>query len=455
MRKGGKKREIEKEEGAEERRFIIKNLGGKKMKKIKKDTTQTLLKFVIPIAILVALAALSTPAMANWDYDGYPLNTSSNGTVYGDVYISVGDRDEQSFSPYITNFSVPSGTTHWAGLYVDAWGGTEDNTGWINVTFNGNPLNPVFINGKNDTNPNAWGSGHGVWWIRYDVTNDVTPGASNQAIVTSTLYGTRIIRAVLVDAYNNTDGCGHVTYYWVNNGNANLHYNGSTGYPYDVDYTTAWFNGTVESPCKADLKTVHHAGSNTEPDYLYFNAFQDYHRPNQVGDDGNETWGDDDIADNYYGFDLHSFDVTNLMKNTGNNATFWRGHDDNGDGWIYHNSSWNVSAGAEGEAYVHPMLAVLTVNSTKHYLTKSMVGGAPNIFSIPLMDTESISTALSSIEPYYPYVNRYNSTTQVWETYNKNKPSPPFSDFTTLDPGIGYQVSPDSNCTLTWTSKDS
>ena len=412
---------------------------------------------VIPIAVMIAVAVFSVPAIANWQYDGYDLSTSSSGTVYGGTYVSVGDNDAQSLSPYITNFSVPSGTTHWAGLYVDAWGGTETSTGWVNVTFNSQTLTPVFINGINDNNANAWGAGHGRWWIYYDVTNYVTQGASNQATVTSTLYNGRIIRAVLVDIHDDTDGCGHVTYYWVNDGNKNLHYNGSTGYPYDVDSTATQFSGTVPCICKAELTTIHGAGSNTdnhqpEPDYLYFNAVEDYHRPNQLGDDGNETWGDDDIADDPYGFDLHSFDVTNLTKTSGNSATFWRGHDDNGDGWIWHNPQWNISVGAEGEAYVHPVLAVLTVNSTKHYLTKSMVGGSANVFSIPVMDSESISTALSSISSHYQFVNRYNTTTKVWDTYNKNFPFPPLSAFTTIDPGIGYQVSP-SSCTLTWTSQ--
>jgi len=411
---------------------------------------------VIPIAILVALTALSMPAMANWNYDGYPLTTSSNGTVYGGIYISDGDNHNEGYWHYVTNFSVPSGTTHWARLYVDAWGQNEFNTGWINTTFNGHTYPPVFINGTNDTNPNVWGAGHGVWWIYYDVTNNVTQGASNQAVVDSTLGGGRIIRVILVVAYNDTDGCGHITYYWINDGNQNLHYNFSTGYNWDLDYTTTWFNGTIEKMCNAELFTIYHCGGNAwggaEPDYLYYNAFEDYHRPNQLGDDGNETWGDDDIAEN--NFDMLSFDVTNLTKSAGNNATFWRGHDDDGDGWIYHNASCTEAAGAEGEAYVHPMLAVLTVNSTKHYLTKSMVGSAANIFSIPLMDTEPISTALSSIDPYYRYVNRYNSTTQAWETYDKNFPNPPVSKFTTLDPGIGYQVTPSSDCTLTWTSKD-
>lgn len=411
------------------------------------------MKLIKIALLLLVVCMLVFPAAANWNYDGYPLTTSSNGTINGGVYVSDGDNHNTGFGDYITNFSVPDGTTHSARLYIDVWGMNEYNTGWINLTFNGHTYPPVFINGINDNNPNAWGSGHGVWWISYDVTNNVTPGASNQAIVQRTL-GDRITRVILVDAYNDIDGCGHSTYYWINDGNTNLHYNHSTGYNWDLDNTVAWFNGAIENMNTAELFTIYHAGGNcfadAEPDYLYFNAFETYHRPNQLGDDGNETWGDDDISET--GFDMLSFDVTNLMKTTGNNATFWRGHDDDGDGWIYHDPSGSVSTGAEGEAYLHPMLAVLTVNSTQHYLTRSMVGGAANLFSLPLMDSEPISTALSSIDSDYRFVNRYNSTTQAWERYDKNYPFQPLSDFTTLDPGIGYQVVPYNDCTMTWTS---
>ncbi|MBN1761542.1 MAG: hypothetical protein JW878_00485 [Methanomicrobia archaeon] len=408
-------------------------------------------------AACVILVILCSPTLAHWDYDGYQLSTSSQGAVYGGAYISDGDNHNAGFGEtYVTNFSVPDGTTHWARLYVSVWGMNEYNTGWVNTTFNGHTYQPIFINGTNDDNPSVWGAGHGVWWIYYDVTNTITPNTSNQALVQRTL-GDRILRVILVEAYNDTDGCGFITYYWVNDGNVNLHYNYSTGYEWDRDSSTTWFNGTSEEICSAELFTAHYGGGNAwggaEPDYLYFNAPEAYHRPNQIGDDGNETWGDDDIAENL--LDMLTFDVTALVESSGNNATFWRGHDDNGDGWIYHNASVAEIEGAEGEAYVHPILAVLTVNSTKRYLTKDMVGSVPNIFSIPTVDSEPISTALSSIEPYYTYINRYNSTTQTWEIYNKNLPFPPVSKFTTIDQGIGYQVAPNSACALTWTSSGS
>ena len=106
----------------------------------------------------------------------------------------------------------------------------------------------------------------------------------------------------------------------------------------------------------------------------------------------------------------------------------------------------------KGEAYVHPVLSVLTVNTTRQHLTKGLVGNVPNIFGIPVLNSEPISTALSSINSCYTIVYRYNSTTKAWEKYDTEDPTWPTSKFTTIDPGIGLPGNPGSSCTLTWAS---
>jgi len=434
-------------------------------------------KQTIVIALLLLIAVFGLPASANYDFNGFPLTTSSSGTVYGGVYTGVGDNDAVSeTNPCLTNYTLPNTADPvWARVYVDAWGGTEANTGWINMSFNGNSQS-VFYDGTNDINSNCWGSGHGVVWVWFDVTNNVTPGI-NRVNATSTIYGQDIIRVVLVCAYNDTDGCGHLTNYWVNDGNYNLHYNG-TEYPYnyEVDNTTTWFNGTAFNAsaggvCRpvscAKLTTVYHAsgggtgGTASEPDCLYFNVIPTlvnhspyYHLPNQLGDDGNNQygveWGDDDYANGTL-FTLKSTDVTCLLNATNNSATFWRGHDDDDDGWIYHNANWTIPTGAEGEAYVHPCIAVLTVNTTTVYAEMSMVGpNVINLFGLPLMNSEPVITALDSIS--YSRVYRYNSTALGWEAYRYGQPG--FSTFTMLDPVRGYMVKPNDNTPLTWTSED-
>jgi len=441
-------------------------------------------KQTIVIALLLLIAVFGLPAAAYWSYDGFSLDPRSSGTVTGDVYVGVGDNDGSGFTNqtlninYTTNYTLPANiTVDWARVYVDAWGGNQDNNGTINMSLNGGPWRSEFYDGTLCTNPDCRGSGHGVVWVWFNETN-VTPGI-NQVNVTSTLFEGRIIRVVLVCAYNDTSmplvtGERTLVHYWVNDGNYNLHYNGTVGYP-QTDNTTAWFNGTVvTNDCThAKLATVYHAsggganGNEAEPDYLYFNVIPTllnhspyYHRPNQLGDNGDAFIGDDDYADGGQ-FTLRSWDVTGLINATNNSATFWRGHDDNDDGWIYHNMTWTNSTGAEGEAYLHPSIAVFTAKSCcaqkerYAWMELEYVSGAStmNVISLPLMENESISTAFGSIQGDYIYVHRYNPTTGSWETYNPAQPNPPFSAFNVLDPLRGYVVDATSDCTLTWTSK--
>lgn len=416
---------------------------------------------VIPIAVLVAVAVFSMPAMAGYSYDGFSMNTVLTGSVDGDVYRSCGDHCGVDNSPYTSNFSVPSGTRKWARLYVGVWGGNETYTGWVNTTLGGNSLGNVTLGGSGDTNPtydttnpSVYVSGHGVHWVAYKCTNEVTMGASNTAVATTGTTGAfdgRVYGIVLVVAYNDTDGCGHVMQYWLNEGNVNLNYQTP------LNNTRAWFNGSVTTElCTANLTTVHLCGHDLlgvppapENDYLYFNAYQAYHRPNQLGDDGDTTWGDDDIADSSTGdaFDLHSFALSfsngTLVNTAGNNyVTAWRGHDDDGDGNLEYQPTSN-----ESEKFVHPCVALFTVNTTKHHLEYSLVTGK-NMVSLPEMDSEPIPTALSSISGKYQWVSRWNPITGKFEYYYPIG----IQNFDKIDPGRGYYIKATQACTLNWTS---
>jgi hypothetical protein len=415
---------------------------------------------MMKIALLPIVLCLSAVmATASYSYDGFQLNTTSSGSVYGGVFVSYGDKSGLDSTPYTSNYNLPAGNVKWGRLYVGVWGGNSGNTGWVNTTLNNIVVGNISLGGEEDTNPtysegtNVYSSGNGVWWVSYNVKDNITMGGINTATArTGGLIDGKVYGIVLAAAYNDTDGAGLMTQYWINEGNVNLHGNDTVGHPWWLDNTTALFNGNLDSKyTNAKLNTVYLTGSPGEPDYLYFNAIEDYHRLHQLGDDGNETIGSDDIAGARTGlyFDFVSFDVTNLVNPNNNFASYWRGHDDNNDGWI--SADYGLS-GLEGEAYVHPVLSVLTVNTTRTHLTRGLVGNVPNIFSIPVLDSEPISTALSSINPFYRYVYRYNSTTKAWEKYDKNNPTAPISKFTTIDPGIGYQVAPSSACTLTWDS---
>ena len=429
-------------------------------------------KQTIVIALLLLLAVFGLPAAADYRFDGYELTTRGSGTVSGGVYTGVGDNNNEGFAEnwnYTTNYTLPNDiTVDWAEVYIDAWGCTENNAGWINLSFNQEPWQKVFYNATNDNNLSCWGSGHGVIIVHLDQTNNVKSG-TNRVDVRSSVCNGRIIRATLVCAYNNdTEGAGYAINYCANAGNRNLHYN-YTSSGVAVDNTTTWFNGTVDPDkhqkkrfSNAKLTTVFHAsggglnGGSPEPDYAYFNVIPKllnhspyYHRPNQLGDDGDEYYGDDDFADGQQ-FTLRTDEVTDLTNAPDNSVTYWRGCDVDNSGDIYHNSTWTNSTGAEGEAYLHPCIAVLTVNTTKTYATKGFVGSAVNIFGLPLTESEPVSTALTSIGSVYFNVYRYNSTGELWETYRKFGAK----DFTDIDPARGYSVSPTNDCTLRWIAQD-
>lgn len=445
-------------------------------------------KQTIVIALLLLIAVFGLPAAADYAFDGFPLTTSSTGTVYGGVYTGVGDNNDEGFTKnppcnYTTNHTLPdTAIPVWTRVYVYAWGGNPDEVGWINVSFNEGQWQHRFYNGTYDAHSDTWGSSCGTIFAGFDQTSGVKSG-TNRVDVRSTVFNGRIMRTVLVCAYNDSDGCGYLTNYWVNDGNYNLHYNNATGHTYYVDNTTAWFNGTAfnasAETCggrQAKLTTVHLASGNTytgdpENDFLYFNVIPTlvnhspyYHLPNQLGDDGNNQygaeWGDDDVAGSM-NFDLQTFDVTSLVNATDNSATFWRGHDGDGDGVIFHDLDFGNSAGAEGEAYIHPALAVLTVNGIRH-VNKTVVGnGIVNIFGLPLINSEPVVDSLSSLNPGtdVKFVNRWNNskTPQGWDTCTLHPTLGvlPGSDFDTLDPVVGYQIKLLSgDLMLLWTSNE-
>ena len=66
----------------------------------------------IVIALLLLIAVFGLPAAAYYDFDGFPLTTSSSGTVYGGVYTGVGDNDADGVAEitnYTTNYTLPDG----------------------------------------------------------------------------------------------------------------------------------------------------------------------------------------------------------------------------------------------------------------------------------------------------------------------------------------------------------
>jgi len=120
---------------------------------------------------------------ASYSYDGIPFTIASQGTVNGGVYIEGGHGLE--FPPYSQEFDVPDGHIRWARLYVGIWGGKEEYEGWVQVDMNDKSMDKVPLLGINDDSTNVYCSGHGVYWVYYDVTDIVVNGENAVIIKTS------------------------------------------------------------------------------------------------------------------------------------------------------------------------------------------------------------------------------------------------------------------------------
>ena len=276
----------------------------------KRKRTKTIsIATVALVSFLLAVCMTATPAMAYYNFDGWPVVTRTSGTVDGGVF-----SDSAGWTGKTTltgNFNVPSGTVKWARLYTGVWCGNPGAKGWVNVTFNGdsssNGLGPIYIAGEADTNPNVWCTGYGksYWW--YDVTNLVNMGSVNTA-TTSEINGSldgRVYGIALVVVYEGGDNPKHIQY-WVNDGSDGLNYQT----PHNTGTTD--FAGTVAgSVIDANLAMVHlTAYSPICSNCLKFN---------------------DNLLDtscvSTNAFDMHTWDVTNYVEASANDAWFSRGDD--------------------------------------------------------------------------------------------------------------------------------
>jgi subtilase family serine protease len=291
---------------------------------------------------------------ASYAFDGVPypdkLDLVAHGTFKGGIY--VGESHRLDFPPCTRTFAVPEGVkVKWARLYVGVWGGTERYTGWAHTELNGYDLGKTPLLGENDDNPNVYCTGHGVYWVYYDVTDKVSPGLNTAIADTSRgergnkLDG-RVYSVILTAIYEDTSA-PEVTH-WVADGNVNLHGRGWAGtMPTTNDFASVKFKGAIDPSNveNANLTVLYLTGTPGEPDYLEFNGYG-------VGGDDVANSGDDKT----YGIDLKTFDVTNYIR-AENSVLFLRGKDINGDGKIEEDDEGK----REGEHYLHPVLTALVV----------------------------------------------------------------------------------------------
>jgi len=323
-----------------------------------------LFRSCVVIAVLVLLSAPT--AVADYNFDGVPftyqLDEVKHGTVEGDVYVDGGHGIGQS--PYTQSFNIPEGKVTLARLYVGVWGGTEEKTGSIAVTFNGEELDTRELEGKTDTNPDTYCSGHGVYWIYYNVAKNITStsGSLDAVVTTSGEIDGRVYGVVLVAVYEDPDA--EDVEYWINEGNVNLHGPGWSG---DLGSTNeeaeAVFPGTVDVDtfAAARLAVVYLTGTPGLNDHLYFN--------DEKLCDGDNC---DDIANSKKYFDFKTFDVIDYIEKDNNKAKFELGDED----------------------YVHPVLTVLSLHTEEEGDSDLVVSNV----AVPILYTGISNTISATIE---------------------------------------------------------
>ncbi|KAF5410627.1 MAG: hypothetical protein C5S43_04480 [Candidatus Methanocomedens sp.] len=320
--------------------------------------------------VIILLLFMFIPAVqASYSYDGIPFTIASQGTLNGGVYINGGHGLE--FPPYSQEFDVPDGHIRWSRLYVGIWGGKEEYEGWIQVDMNGKSMDKVPLLGINDDSTNVYCSGHGVYWVYYDVT-DITINGENTVIIETSqgepgnkLDG-RVYGAVLTAVYED-ENAPEISYK-IFDGNMNLHSGGWSGNQENINYETSVFFNDMQDQNSldgADITVVYLTSSKGLPDYLQLNGHQLGTTPQYLQDMGYQI-GVTDIANEVSGdacsgsgirssyFDIECFDVLEYTQ-TDNVLTFLMGRDLDGDGEIRED---------EGEDYLHPVITSLVLKHT-------------------------------------------------------------------------------------------
>ena len=318
------------------------------------------------VCLIIAFTFIVTPVSAIYDIEGIPFRTAAQGEVKGDV-LTFGTYGITA-PPIECAFSLPAKPV-WARVYTGVWGGTERYTGWEELSVNnGVPVRRDLF-GKDDRHPETLVSGYGVYWVAHDCTDQLRGGRNTVTLTTSRGQPESRIdgRAYAIFVVAIVEDAGKpLTRYWIAEGNENLHGEGWSGTnPTRHDTCEVVFEkaGAIEKGA-ADLTVVLLASTKGQPDYVLFNGedlgvpvtdLSIY--PEGARDIGNEHIGDATggagIEARYV--DVETFDVGRLLKET-NRVVFERGRDLDGDDEIS-----TTGSKPEGEDYIHPVSAILTV----------------------------------------------------------------------------------------------
>lgn len=311
------------------------------------------------------------PCSAIYEFNGIPLEIVAQGEVPGGMHTyGVYGLDDP---PATLTFDL-DGEVQWARTYVGVWGGTPRYTGWTDLTVNGRALPQIKLYGSDDKSENVYATGYGVYWVAYDTTSLLTSGkntitADSSRFEPDNKLDGRIYSVVTLAAV--PDASGITTQYRVAEGNQNLHGEGwDTGmHSTTLDECSVTFPvSDIQGVQAASLTVKLLTSTRGEPSYVQFNSHDlgpdvDYPGyPAGVKDIADETSFNagyyDPLKSRYV--DIEVFDVLPLLKKGDNVVTFQRGRDLDGDGII--------SAAAnppEGEHYLHPVLAMLTLERSR------------------------------------------------------------------------------------------
>jgi hypothetical protein len=430
---------------------------------------------VIALVIAGLLFAIVPVSAGSYSYDGVSLTDATHGTVQGTVVCDKGSNYGLKAPWFNTTFSVPGGSSvKWAKIYVSVWGGTENYVGWANGTITNvtgtYTLTPSRID-KNAPGSNVIGSGNGKWIASHDVTSYLNPGQTFVANISTTgtidkrVYDVTLV-AVIVNASESK------TAYWINDGNVNERYDAGYG---ELNNNITTFAAPSYDTTEAKVCLGQLVGTSGESDFAYFNVPDDTdtprdltnidwdlttHRKYQIGTDDDLADSNSDGTPTSY-FDLDHFTTSNdstALKNLvnlrgDNDVIFWRGHDYDGSGVI--EGTWGASD-SEGETYVTPFLAVLTLKDiSRVYDFNSSTLGTPG-------------TDLYAYEGQVSTLSNTTPTTSITTSSALTADDSDYNDYTTSQSGR-YAVqrfvftlqSPDTTTaniaklTATWNGKGS
>ncbi|WP_460007964.1 DUF3344 domain-containing protein [Methanogenium cariaci] len=317
-------------------------------------------------ALLLAgfLACIIPAVSALYTFEGIPLEVAAQGEIEGDL-LTFGTYG-LSEPPAEVTFTLPSDPA-WARIYTAVWGGTEQYSGWTEISANNIKKTRYTLYGDKDVQENVYSSSHGTYLIASDAGDVLREGKNTVRVTTSrgeegnSLDGR--IYAVMVVAAVPTDD-GHVTQYWVAEGNENLHGEGWAGTnPTRKDAASSVFtHARADGITAASLTTLMLASNEGQPDYITFNSADlgtaaspdaDYPSMRDISNERSfDATGGAGTPSRYV--DCEIFDVTADFGTT-NTVTFERGRDLTGDGIME-----TTGAVIEAEDYIHPVCAILT-----------------------------------------------------------------------------------------------